>query len=744
MSKEILAKVNRIAANGVVVELADGQSAWLPEYEIVLDSDVDIDLEAECPIGSQFPVIICDREVGGSKRFIVSKARVEFDPWTETVNWNEGEVKQMKVKVVTSSKVYGPIKPGIEGVVSTTESKKHFGARYGNHCNIYAGDFLMGRITEIAQDTRLVHLDIVSYESDVEARKFDVSKIFSIERDDDVQTGYQYDADIFPVGIDSMLVVDDDPLFLNPVCDYFREHMNEVFGVETYEKAKQLIFAFPKKGLDLALIDLNLFGSRKHDLKGLEIARFLAEEYPDCPIVLVTGERNFTEEKLEAGDDLEVVEFLRKPLGVIKLREMLLNALRKKPKTLREFIMPQRSQRKDAARLYQERDKRDSLRDVEQILKELKDEIGAEVSILFSIHPVTSQVEIIASSKNFSIVQWLFKKLRFSPVRDVAIDEEIILEREASSRYARGKHLWLRRSIPYESCIGVPVLGGGGLAYSMFLLHPEARKFSSSELLKVQSAAVRIGDFLQRKNYLDTARKDKRFAVAGMTYSSLGHELSTILSGADADIRNIMETVGELNSLDSEKCDKIRICINRLTKQYKRAIEIYETFRQISRPEESKSLCTWTCIMAAANLAQKEMQEYKARLIPQEPIEELKIARTKAEETGLQQVFLNLFLNSSQQMEQYSCQPREVAVALNEVEREDGKWLQVLVSDTGPGIHKYDWERIFEPGVTSRPEGTGMGLHICRDTIKRLGGIVRVTQSILFVGTTFEVLFPML
>jgi len=81
---------------------------------------------------------------------------------------------------------------------------------------------------------------------------------------------------------------------------------------------------------------------------------------------------------------------------------------------------------------------------------------------------------------------------------------------------------------------------------------------------------------------------------------------------------------------------------------------------------------------------------------------------------------------------------------LGEIEKYDKIYIQILVSDTGPGIHKCDWERIFEPGVSSKPEGTGMGLYICKDTVENLGGTIRVAQSILFVGTTFEVLLPKL
>jgi FixJ family two-component response regulator len=258
-----------------------------------------------------------------------------------------------------------------------------------------------------------------------------------------------------------MLVVDDDISFIRPVCDYFKEHIDKIFEAETYEKAKQLLSAEFQEGLDLVLIDINLAGteSMAPDLRGLEIAKDIAEKYPGCPIVLVTGMEDITEQVLEAAGDLEIVEFLRKPLGVIKLREMLSSAFRKKLKTLREFIARSVPQEQAIEKSYKEPEEHDSSWHVNKILQELKDETGANISILFSIHPVTYQVEIVASSGDLNISRRFFKKLRFSPVRDVAIDEEIIFEVDATLNSVAGKHLrrsrWSSIRVRFEKLLSV-------------------------------------------------------------------------------------------------------------------------------------------------------------------------------------------------------------------------------------------------------------------------------------------------
>ena len=53
---------------------------------------------------------------------------------------------------------------------------------------------------------------------------------------------------------------------------------------------------------------------------------------------------------------------------------------------------------------------------------------------------------------------------------------------------------------------------------------------------------------------------------------------------------------------------------------------------------------------------------------------------------------------------------------------DDGKSAVIEVSDTGPGLPAGEEERMFEMFVTSRPEGTGLGLFLARAAVERCGG----------------------
>jgi signal transduction histidine kinase len=82
----------------------------------------------------------------------------------------------------------------------------------------------------------------------------------------------------------------------------------------------------------------------------------------------------------------------------------------------------------------------------------------------------------------------------------------------------------------------------------------------------------------------------------------------------------------------------------------------------------------------------------------------------------LQQVLLNLFRNAVEAMQ--GCDRRELEV----VSSRQGPEAEIRVSDTGPGLPDEVRNRLFEPFVTTKEQGLGIGLSICRGIVERHGG----------------------
>jgi PAS domain S-box-containing protein len=85
----------------------------------------------------------------------------------------------------------------------------------------------------------------------------------------------------------------------------------------------------------------------------------------------------------------------------------------------------------------------------------------------------------------------------------------------------------------------------------------------------------------------------------------------------------------------------------------------------------------------------------------------------------LQQVVMNLILNSVEAMSAVEEGARELSISTKQGQTSD---ISVAVQDSGPGIDPEHLERVFAPFYTTKPGGIGMGLSICRSIIAAHGG----------------------
>jgi PAS domain S-box-containing protein len=104
----------------------------------------------------------------------------------------------------------------------------------------------------------------------------------------------------------------------------------------------------------------------------------------------------------------------------------------------------------------------------------------------------------------------------------------------------------------------------------------------------------------------------------------------------------------------------------------------------------------------------------------------------------LQQVMLNLMLNAFGAMNESERNARRLIVRTNSI---DGSDVLVEVRDSGKGIAAAKLESVFEPFITSKPEGLGMGLSICRTIIERHGGRIWAANN-PDCGATFSITLP--
>ena len=96
-----------------------------------------------------------------------------------------------------------------------------------------------------------------------------------------------------------------------------------------------------------------------------------------------------------------------------------------------------------------------------------------------------------------------------------------------------------------------------------------------------------------------------------------------------------------------------------------------------------------------------------------------------ADRVQIQQVLINLLRNAMEAMRDSPVRELEVRVSMAE-----SNTVSLAVSDTGPGIADEILPQLFQPFVTSKPGGMGIGLSISKRIIESHGGEIRVDRSV--------------
>jgi C4-dicarboxylate-specific signal transduction histidine kinase len=109
-----------------------------------------------------------------------------------------------------------------------------------------------------------------------------------------------------------------------------------------------------------------------------------------------------------------------------------------------------------------------------------------------------------------------------------------------------------------------------------------------------------------------------------------------------------------------------------------------------------------------------------------------------ADRVQIQQVVLNLVLNSKEAMSAACWQPRELLISTEHAESA----ILVTITDTGVGIAPENRERAFAPFFTSKEEGLGLGLSISQTIIESHGGRLWNKPNQNGQGTTFQFTLP--
>ena len=211
-----------------------------------------------------------------------------------------------------------------------------------------------------------------------------------------------------------------------------------------------------------------------------------------------------------------------------------------------------------------------------------------------------------------------------------------------------------------------------------------------------------------------------RVATMGQLTASIAHEIKQPIATARNNAR------AALNFLDKSPPDvaEVREALTCIVDDTDRTSDVVDRIGSLIKkaPPRKEVVDLNAAILEVTALTRSEAVKTGVTVGTQLAGE---LPRIQCDRVQLQQVMLNLIVNAIQSMSGVEDGNRELQISTVSIEPEG---VCVAVRDTGHGLRPESLPRLFEPFYTTKPDGMGMGLSICRSIIEAHGGRLWATR----------------
>ncbi len=275
------------------------------------------------------------------------------------------------------------------------------------------------------------------------------------------------------------------------------------------------------------------------------------------------------------------------------------------------------------------------------------------------------------------------------------------------------------------------------MIYETPLVNGEGRHTGWMSAVVDLSAQRRIDDLARQQQ--ERLQATARLATVGEMASLLSHELNQPLAAISS------YASGSLNLLeepDAATPGLLRQGLQRITEQAERAGRVIQSVHNFVRRREHQheTLSVDLLLEAVLPLVRLQARKSGARIEIDIDKRQGKVPRVRCDRTMVEQVLLNLTRNGIQAMET-DTDPAQRVLTL-QVRHNRDRWVMFSVIDLGPGVPADVAAKLFTPFFTTRAEGMGLGLSLCRTVIEQHGGALDFGPGPAGKGTEFRFTLP--
>jgi len=243
---------------------------------------------------------------------------------------------------------------------------------------------------------------------------------------------------------------------------------------------------------------------------------------------------------------------------------------------------------------------------------------------------------------------------------------------------------------------------------------------SSLVLIVLLSEITMIYGRLLRAIRAQRNEREARLITGDAVAATIVHEVKQPLSGmvtsAEAGLRFIGRSIPDLG--------EAKEALRQIVVDGRRAAEVIGGIRALFTQERRSrvSLDLNNLVRETLAIAEHDLEKHRITVLTEL---DKQLPRINGDQIQLQQLLVNLIKNAIESMA-VTDEPRALSV---KSESRDGRDVTISVADTGNGIGPQDLDRIFNPLFTTKRDGMGMGLSICRSIAQAHDGQLWVSPN---------------
>ncbi|QEW20581.1 Sensor protein kinase WalK [Marinibacterium anthonyi] len=220
----------------------------------------------------------------------------------------------------------------------------------------------------------------------------------------------------------------------------------------------------------------------------------------------------------------------------------------------------------------------------------------------------------------------------------------------------------------------------------------------------------------------------QRMAAWGDVARRIAHEIKNPLTPIQLSAERIKRKFSPMVGEDSERLEAMTDVIVRQTNDLRRIVDEFSKFARMPEPDR-QSADLVQVVRDVVILQQSGQPDVVIRTdLPQAPL------IIEFDATMVSQALTNLIKNAGEAIESYVKAGGNVKPEIRVTLKPDGPFARITIADNGIGLPE-DRARLFEPYVTTRDEGTGLGLPIVKKIIEDHGGALGLQDAPSFDGS---------